>query len=146
MFLLSGDLRITTDWHPCNSYVSSICVHLIYTGHACIEQNISPTNKCARGSKPFPFPSFDLASNCVHPRHYPYRFGLRVLRILPQLQADGCKAFPPMPETFDPLEWYKTQMFDDHWGDANIAECIWYIKGNKYLNIPFEWKPHLFAE
>jgi hypothetical protein len=79
-------------------------------------------------------------------RHYPYRFGLRILRILPKFQADGCKTFPEMPDRFSPLETYKSQPFDDMWHDAGAPEILKYIRGNKSLEIPGNWKPHLLPE
>ncbi len=73
-------------------------------------------------------------------RHYPYRFGLRFLRILPKLQASGCKKFPDMPPQLDPLQLYKSQTFEDAWLDAHTVDVVNYIRGNKSLNIPAEWK------
>ena len=81
-------------------------------------------------------------------RHYPYRFGLRILRILPKLQKEGKKAFPPMPEKvkLNPLKVYTSQTFDDMWEDAGVPEVLEYIRGNKSLKIPSEWRPHLLPQ
>lgn len=88
---------------------------------------------------------------CIHGplcqlRHYPYRFGLRVLRILPKLQADGCKTFDQMPRRYNPLKSYMAESFDDMWEDAGAPEVLRYIRGNKSLEIPAKWKPHLLPE
>ena len=77
-------------------------------------------------------------------RHYPYRFGLRVLRILPKLQADGPRVFPAPPADFDPLQCFMSHEFTDMWEDADIPQALWYIRGNRSLNVPAEWKPHFF--
>ena len=78
-------------------------------------------------------------------RHYPYRFGLRLLRILPQLQEDGCsKKFPDIPKRFCPLTFYKSLDFDDMWEDAGIPQVMEYISSNKHLAVPSKWKDHLF--
>ncbi|CAK9002223.1 unnamed protein product [Durusdinium trenchii] len=74
---------------------------------------------------------------------YPYRFGLRVLRILPDLIKTGCKELPACPEDFDPLTNYCCQSFTDLWDDAHMCEVLQYLRGNTNLNIPAEWKPHL---
>ena len=76
-------------------------------------------------------------------RHYPYRFGLRVLRMLPELIMDGCREFPPPPPDFDPLECYMEQDFSDEWKDAGTIETLEYIANNKHLVIPKEWQSHL---
>lgn len=74
-------------------------------------------------------------------RHYPYRFGLRVLRILPKLQESGCRRdFPEVPPDFCPLEMYQSQEFDDLWEDAGTEDVLEYILGNKSLKIPKEWQ------
>ena len=78
-------------------------------------------------------------------RRYPYGFGLRVLRVLPQHQATGCKTLPPRPESFDPLEWYTREEFSDIWWDAGMDQVLTYLYGNKSLQIPIEWKRVLFA-
>ncbi|CAK9067635.1 unnamed protein product [Durusdinium trenchii] len=77
-------------------------------------------------------------------QHYPYRFGLRVLRILPKLQADGPRVFPAPPADFDPLQCFMSHEFTDMWEDADIPQALWYIRGNRSLNVPAEWKPHFF--
>ena len=78
-------------------------------------------------------------------RHYPYRFGLRVLRILPQLQ-EYCYIdtdFGDIPTNFDPLHMFKSMSFNDLWEDAGAPEILEYIRGNKHLHIPSEWKAHV---
>lgn len=76
-------------------------------------------------------------------RHYPYRFGLRVLRTLPTLLDGVTRVFPDPPDDFDPLECYMSQSFDDWWDDAALFDVIRYLRGNKSLKIPSERKPHL---
>lgn len=87
----------------------------------------------------------DFQSQAHACRHYPYRFGLRVLRILPSLQETGRKEFPEPPSDFDPLECYKQMAFEDLWEDADIEPVIRYLKGNKSLRIPQMWKECLFG-
>lgn len=78
-----------------------------------------------------------------YPRHYPYRFGLRVLRKLPQLMAGATRTFPDPPAGFDPLKCYMAQDFDDFWDDASFRDVLIYLRGNKSLNIPQAWREHL---
>ena len=93
------------------------------------------------------YPIFSHTSLKNQPRHYPYRFGLRMLRILPQLQADAAtKHFPEIPEGLEAVAIYQAQQFDDLWGDACVLECIEYIRGNKYLKIPNEWEQVLLPK
>ena len=81
----------------------------------------------------------------VHLRHYPFRFGLRVLRLLPRLQSSGCKSLPPMPDGFDPLACYRSQTFHDLWQDSNVIEVLTYLRGNCHLHIPPDWRDHLLG-
>lgn len=76
------------------------------------------------------------------PRSYPYKFGLRLLRILPKLQAD-VRVFPEVPVDFDPLTDFASQAFDDVWIDAGLPECIDYIRANRSLQIPHDFAPHV---
>jgi len=66
-----------------------------------------------------------------------------MLRILPSLQKSCQKAFPPMPADVDTLAMYRAISFEDLWEDAEVPQCIEYLRGNKSLQIPAEWKPHL---
>lgn len=79
-------------------------------------------------------------------RCYPFRFGLRVLRILPQLQATGCRSFPEPPPKFDPLRCYMEQDFTDLWTDAAVPQVLRYLRGNVNLRIPESWRGHLMPE
>lgn len=45
-----------------------------------------------------------------------------------------------MPQQFDPLQLYKSQRFEDAWLDAHTVDVVNYIRGNKSLRIPAEWK------
>ena len=76
-------------------------------------------------------------------RTYPYKFGLRILRMLGDLQKHGCRTFPETPESFDALKCYQEQEFTDLWMDAGVDEIIKYLYGNLHLKIPQKWKPHL---
>lgn len=81
------------------------------------------------------------------PRHYPYRFGLRMLRILPKLQADAAKKhFPKIPVGLEAVAIYNAQKFDDLWQDSLIPECIEYIRSNKHLTIPSDWEQVLLPQ
>lgn len=73
-------------------------------------------------------------------RHYPYRFGLRMLRILPDLRSGSGCSFPDMPKDFDPLEEFFSQDAEDAWEDAGVPEVLDYLRGNKSLKIPREWR------
>ncbi|CAK9085103.1 unnamed protein product [Durusdinium trenchii] len=74
---------------------------------------------------------------------YPYKFGLRILRIVNDLQSTGCRTFPPVPESFNPLACYQEQAFTDLWVDCGMDECLKYLYGNRHLKVPPEWKPLL---
>ena len=79
-------------------------------------------------------------------RTYPYRFGLRILRILGDLQKTGCRTFPETPKDFNALECYKGQDFNDIWTDAGMDLALEYLYGNRHLKVPLEWKPHLLPQ
>ena len=76
-------------------------------------------------------------------REYPYRFGLRVLRILPRLKADACKMPEPPCLDWSPVKCYKKWQFEDLWSDASLEEVFVYLRGNSNLEIPAEWKNEL---
>lgn len=79
----------------------------------------------------------------IHLRTYPYRFGLRILRVLPELMRTGCKTIPPCPNDFNPLALYQSLEFSDWWQDAGMIEVLQYLRGNCNLSIPPEWRDHL---
>ena len=88
-------------------------------------------------------PNIRLSKHQIKLRTYPYQFGLRILRILGDLQKTGCKTYPQPPESFDPLKCYQEQQFTDLWEDAGMLDVLRYLYGNRHLRVPSEWKPHL---
>ena len=78
-------------------------------------------------------------------RHYPYRFGLHLLRYLPMLREGVTRDFPDTPPNFNPLQCYIEQSFDDWWEDAALFDVVRYLRGNKSLKIPHAWREHLLS-
>lgn len=80
-------------------------------------------------------------------RQYPYRFGLRVVRIMPHLLQDvkdaSAAAAPEPIRVWDPVKAFEEWEFNDPWVDARLEEVYIYLRGNKSLRVPEEWK-HLF--
>ena len=48
------------------------------------------------------------------------------------------RAAPPVDP--DPKEVFASCSFADVWADAGMPECLRYLKGNQYLQIPPEWR------
>ena len=73
------------------------------------------------------------------------KFSLRVLRARHTLR-EGTLGLPTPPPQLDALELFNSQDFDDIWHDARAPEVVRYLKGNRQLAIPDEWRPLLPQE
>lgn len=82
-----------------------------------------------------------VTSPIVIPRQYPYRFGLRILRILPKLLKRGAKMPLQPPHQWDALEMFKAWPLEDVWADAELDDVYVYLRGNRGLNLPMDWRP-----
>lgn len=84
--------------------------------------------------------TYDVTFQPALLRHYPYRFGLRVLRILADLEQRRNKPCGDMPAGFDPLKAYQEQGEGEDWDDAGMLSVLDYLIMNKYLKVPREWR------
>ncbi|CAE7265219.1 unnamed protein product [Symbiodinium natans] len=69
---------------------------------------------------------------------FPSGFGLQTVRMMPQLMTRGLgkpslAARRPGPDVFAAAEW-------SDWDEARLAPVIAYLRGNKSLMMPCEWK------
>lgn len=86
-------------------------------------------------TRPTPFKSFLVL------RQYPFRFGLRVLRILPRILEDAAKMPPSPPVNFDGLDVFNQDWsIDDIWEDAHLDDVILYLRGNASLRLPSDYR------
>ena len=46
-------------------------------------------------------------------------------------------------EEFDPKVAFANLKFDDLWHDAGMPELLVWLRGNKELQVPNEWRPFL---
>lgn len=77
------------------------------------------------------------------PRHYPARFGMKLLRVMPKL-LDSCETVGTLlPENTLPEAVYDNMKFGDMWEDAEMESVIRYLKGNTCLLIPAEFRTTL---
>lgn len=84
-----------------------------------------------------------LFCSVFHLRHYPLKFGLRFLRVLPKMMM-SCKKIPEsLPDEFSAKDAFNSLPLDDMWEDADMESVMVYLKGNRDLRIPPSWRPHL---
>ena len=76
-------------------------------------------------------------------RHYPLRFGMRLVEIFPRLLED-CRVAKPEPER-DAKEIFGSMEYQDNWDDADLRSCVLYIRGSWKIRIPNDWRPLLPA-
>ena len=70
------------------------------------------------------------------PRHYPAKFGRKLVSIFSDLISDK-RGLPTLPDTVPPAEETFSQMsFDDQWQDAQVVAVCHWLRGGKQLNIP----------
>ena len=67
------------------------------------------------------------------------KFALKLLRMKSSLRA-ALEAQPSPPPNLDPHAMFESMSFDDVWADADMPECLQYLKGNTALNIPSAWR------
>ena len=72
-------------------------------------------------------------------RNYPTKFALRMLRLRHRLYKAKSPLQQP-PDGLDARELFSSAVFEDVWADAQMPECLAYIKGNTSLAIPTEWR------
>ena len=77
------------------------------------------------------------------PRQYPMRFAREVLDMVEPMKA-SCRGLPEIPAelppaivTFSELEWETSEV----WMFVDLASVYEYLRGNKNLKIPTEWRP-----
>ena len=92
--------------------------------------------------KNYVIPDYQKPSLPSQPTHYPLRFGLRMLRLLPQLQKAKA-SMQPVPSDLDAKTVFASSTFADLWSDAQMEDCIRYVRGNRSLAIPEEWRAML---
>ena len=70
------------------------------------------------------------------------KFAWKMLSMLPQLRK-GKQAAPAVPADVSAKEIFLSASFRDCWADAKMDACIHYIRGNRSLRIPDDWRPLL---
>ena len=82
----------------------------------------------------------------VSPRTYPLQFGQKITQLMPLLTSTAecrpvftaeIRAKTNIKELFANMPW------DDAWHDAGMPAVVQYLKGNRHLRIPEDWKPYL---
>ena len=75
------------------------------------------------------------------PRIYPRRFGLATAQLMPRLKSTG-EGMPTItvqgdgPEIFNSMSWSS----DMCWDEVRFKPLLVYLRGNKSLRLPAEWK------
>ena len=77
--------------------------------------------------------------NICGARHYPVKFALRLLRVRQKL-CSGLASQVCAPPGVDAKEVFSSNDFTDRWVDAKAPCCIRYLRGNRNLIIPDEWR------
>jgi hypothetical protein len=49
-------------------------------------------------------------------------------------------------ESLDAKTVFKNMVFEDLWEDAEMVELVVWLRGNRHLAIPAEWRPYLPAK
>ena len=75
-------------------------------------------------------------------RVYTMRFAWNVIRVLPRLQRDACRQPAKCPDGLD-IHQVFASLDQDLWLDAGMDSVLCYLKGNKALNVPADWRPWL---
>ena len=78
------------------------------------------------------------------PRVYPTRFGWRTVQLMPKLKSRG-EGMPEVPQNtpldgpsiFNSMSWHSD---DVNWDEARLKPLLVYLRGNRNLNLPEEWK------
>ena len=81
-------------------------------------------------------------------RHYPPKFGFKVLKInmeFGKTSHDPSAGFESKGAQPDLQTLFQTEEWADVWEDAGMPEVIQYLMGNKYLQLPSSWRM-LFPE
>ena len=67
------------------------------------------------------------------------KFGLRMVRLRQRLKKErASRAIPPAD--LDPKQIFASGTFSDIWEDAQMPEVLAYLRGNKSLQIPADWR------
>ena len=72
-------------------------------------------------------------------RHYPPRFGQKFLRLFPKFIKSCTPLEEALPQVAD-QDVYAGMSFKDMWEDADMESVIRYLKGNRCLLIPAEYR------
>ena len=74
-------------------------------------------------------------------RQYPFRFGLRVVRILPRILEDAAQMPVSPPVNFDGIDIFNQDWsMGDIWEDAHLDDVIIYLRGNTGLKLPHDYR------
>ena len=79
-------------------------------------------------------------------RCYPLAFGMKIAELMPRLLRQCSE--PKCPPDADGVQIFQSLTFNwdddfDMCRDANLADCIIYLRGATSLRIPERWRPHL---
>ena len=107
------------------------CMHTGLQSHVCVYIYIYACNV-------YPDELGSYPKDRRHPRNYPVRFGLRLVRIMGKLRAEhvGREA----PPHIDARQVFGGLCFDDVWEDAMRPQCVQYLRGSTSLQIPPAWR------
>ena len=84
-----------------------------------------------------------LRSAIADPREYPIAFGLHFASLIPRLIATAGSIPDAKDEefaNFDEKDFFASLKFTDLWEDASMVDLVVYLKGNRSLCIPAEWR------
>ena len=75
-------------------------------------------------------------------RHYPPRFGLRLLKLFKQFRKDR----NPLPDLMEEQmnstaeQVFQNSEWGDLWRDAHMPEVVQYLLGNTNMDLPRNWR------
>lgn len=68
------------------------------------------------------------------------KFGLKILKIIPALHASKNGKPALVGEPPDPIQLFQHMQYNDVWNDAAMPEVVAYLRGNRHLNVPPQWR------
>ena len=113
-------------------------------------------SKCVQGAREEPSEAFTSISVYVsisflirtcsaYPRVYSFPFCHRLMCIIPAMinsAKEYCRQ-QNLPDRANAKQMFRDLDFDDLFEDAGMVDLIFYLRGNRHLKIPEEWRPYL---
>ena len=120
---------------------SQPCPHLLniyyfcLVSSACMSLEINITSiTCV----PWFLPAGPVMSLSFQLRTYPPAFGEAIKNLMPQIMA-GAEGIPDVDPSEGPIQVFEQMAFTT-WPEAKLGSPLKYLRGNKHLNLPAEWK------